>query len=209
MTRPRAYELPRKRQFPRTPSVERLRKSAKKLLRRVREGDEDALARVAGTHPNWESEQQHGPLALHDTQWVLAREYGFESWTKMIRHVEEIRFVQAPQQGQRKTSRGFRQGASSAAKRSRPGTGSVERWNRALFVAVARGNPKTGSNPRHPLSFPQARRMCEWVQNPNSRTVPPKRRPRCRNDRVPRSRRKRLGGSNSISWRDWTRQPAV
>ena len=94
MTRPRAYELPRKRQFPRYPSVERLRKSAKKLLRRVREGDEDALARVAGTHPNWESEQQHGPLALHDTQWVLAREYGFESWTKMIRHVEEIRFVQ-------------------------------------------------------------------------------------------------------------------
>ena len=84
MTRSRVYTLPRKRLLPMYPSVEFLRKQARRLVRRVQDGDEKALARARASRPAW---QTGAPFALHDAQWTLAREYGFESWAKLVRHV--------------------------------------------------------------------------------------------------------------------------
>ncbi len=87
MTRSRVYTLPRKRLLPMYPSVEFLRKQARRLLRRVQDGDEKALARARASRPAW---QTGAPFALHDAQWTLAREYGFESWAKLVRHVDGL-----------------------------------------------------------------------------------------------------------------------
>lgn len=61
--------------FPARPSLEQLRKQAKEHLHRLREG---APA-----------------TTLADAQLALAREYGFESWPKLVYHVEAL---QAPSQ---------------------------------------------------------------------------------------------------------------
>jgi hypothetical protein len=82
-------KLHRKRQLPPKPSLEQLRKRAKDLLRALRAGDARALARFRDGHPAWRQVEKSG-AALHDAQWVLAREYGFESWPRLAAHVETI-----------------------------------------------------------------------------------------------------------------------
>ncbi len=71
------------RSLPERPSLENLRNQAKTLQKRHREGDPEVLARVAAIAPAAQS-----PLALHDAQFVLAREYGFASWPRLVEHVE-------------------------------------------------------------------------------------------------------------------------
>ncbi len=90
MTRSRT-RLRRKRLLPREPRSRRFRKSAKKLLRALHAGEESALARFEASRPAFDNAES---MALHDAQWVLAREYGFESWTKLIHHVEHIEWIQ-------------------------------------------------------------------------------------------------------------------
>ena len=74
--------------LPERPSLEQLRKQAKELLRSARAGDESALARLALT-------KRFGILPaaapkLSDAQLAIAREYGFDSWPKLVRHVESL-----------------------------------------------------------------------------------------------------------------------
>lgn len=59
-------------------------KLAKDLIRKAREGDVSSLARFRNVFPD-KSEFQ-----LADAQLVIAREAGFESWVKLVKHVEEI-----------------------------------------------------------------------------------------------------------------------
>jgi ankyrin repeat protein len=61
--------------LPARPSLESLRKQAKKLARDVAAGNADAAARVRAQLPNAEI-----PLSNRDAQFVLAREYGFAGW---------------------------------------------------------------------------------------------------------------------------------
>jgi hypothetical protein len=71
--------------LPDEPSFEQLRNQAKDLRRAVLAGEPDALAEVAervGDAP--------GPFPLHTAQLVVARRYGFPSWTRLKRHVEVI-----------------------------------------------------------------------------------------------------------------------
>jgi hypothetical protein len=68
--------------FPERPSLENLRNQAKTLQRRHRDGEPEALARVASVLP-----APALPLALHDAQFVLARQYGFPSWPKLVERV--------------------------------------------------------------------------------------------------------------------------
>jgi hypothetical protein len=63
--------------------LENLRNQAKTLQKRHREGDGEAVARVAGLIPVAQL-----PLALHDAQFVVAREYGFASWPRLVEHVQ-------------------------------------------------------------------------------------------------------------------------
>jgi hypothetical protein len=70
--------------LPARPSLEQLRKQAKDLLKKYRAGDQAAAARFRAIIPRPED------VALADAQFVLAREYGFESWAKLAHHIEAI-----------------------------------------------------------------------------------------------------------------------
>jgi hypothetical protein len=64
--------------LPSNPSIEHLRKDAKRLRRAAQAGDADALARVHEFHPL--SDRALPRLTLADAQLVTARSYGFTSW---------------------------------------------------------------------------------------------------------------------------------
>src|SRR5262249_13671032 len=70
--------LPR---LPDRPSLEHLHKQAKGLLRDYRSGVPSAVERVRAVCP------QRDAVALADAHFVLAREYGFASWPKLVHHV--------------------------------------------------------------------------------------------------------------------------
>jgi ankyrin repeat protein len=71
------------RNLPPNPSLQQQRKQAKELLRAVRAGDASAHARVRRYLPD------KPRLTLADAQFVIAREYGFESWARLKSHIEE------------------------------------------------------------------------------------------------------------------------
>jgi ankyrin repeat protein len=79
-------------QLPAAPDLSHLKKQAKHLLRDALAGGPVALTRFAETLPvvrtiGIEALAQH-ELKLHDAQSVIAREYGFLSWTELKRYVE-------------------------------------------------------------------------------------------------------------------------
>ena len=76
------------RSLPPRPNAEQLRKRAKELLRALCAGDGDALHRARATRFELPAR-----LRLHDAQTVLAREYGFRSWRRLIAHVERVTLV--------------------------------------------------------------------------------------------------------------------
>src|SRR5262245_37103576 len=63
--------VPRSRRLPARPSLEQLRKQAKEHLGTLREANPSATLAAA--------------------QHALAREYGFESWSKLVQHVGSLR----------------------------------------------------------------------------------------------------------------------
>ena len=67
--------------LPNRPSLVQLRKQAKELLHRLRNGDLSAINRLRKYKPNVSD-----PI-LADAQFVLAREHGFESWPKLVHHI--------------------------------------------------------------------------------------------------------------------------
>ena len=83
---------PYARSLPAAPDLAQQKKRAKELLKAVRANDAAALARVRYSHPRLANAD--GPeicaAQLHDTQWVIAREYGFASWLKLKAHIDEI-----------------------------------------------------------------------------------------------------------------------
>ena len=70
------------KQLPARPSLESLRKQAKKLTRDVAAGNSDAIARVRAQLPRAEP-----PLSIRDAQLVLAREMGFPGWPDLLAEV--------------------------------------------------------------------------------------------------------------------------
>ena len=81
--------------LPARPSLEQLRKQAKELLRELRSGDADAVSRVRA-HVARPAKSPADSVALADVQFVLAREYGFESWARLKRHIESIARLTTP-----------------------------------------------------------------------------------------------------------------
>ena len=65
--------------LPARPSLESLRKQAKKLARDTAAGDAAAIARARAHLPEAEL-----PLSQRDAQLVLAREYGFPGWKDLL-----------------------------------------------------------------------------------------------------------------------------
>jgi ankyrin repeat protein len=74
------------RSLPDRLNLEQLRKQAKELLKAYRAGDATAAAEVE----RFESHANPANFALADAQRVLARAYGFASWTKLKQHVEGV-----------------------------------------------------------------------------------------------------------------------
>src|SRR5215510_11891707 len=70
--------------LPARPSLESLRKQAKKLARAIATGDATAIARARAQLP-----QAELPLSQRDVQLVLAREYGFPGWQDLVKEVKQ------------------------------------------------------------------------------------------------------------------------
>src|SRR5262245_32311958 len=69
--------------LPARPSLDSLRKQAKKLARDIVAGDAGAIARARAQLP-----QAELPLSQRDAQLVLAREYGFPGWKDLLKEVK-------------------------------------------------------------------------------------------------------------------------
>ncbi|SPE36095.1 hypothetical protein SBA3_2350018 [Candidatus Sulfopaludibacter sp. SbA3] len=70
--------------LPARPSLESLRKQAKKLARDIVAGNVGAIARARAQLP-----QAEPPLSQRDAQLVLAREYGFPGWKGLVEEVKQ------------------------------------------------------------------------------------------------------------------------
>ena len=75
------------KQLPPTPSLEYLKSQAKQLLKAHKEGSLDVLQRIRAFFPKLsdatDTEIQQATFGLQDAQLVIAREYGFASWTRL------------------------------------------------------------------------------------------------------------------------------
>ena len=78
--------------LPASPDLGQQKKRAKELLKSVRAGDEQAIARLRYGHPRLANapEAELRQARLHDAQWAIAREYGFSSWLKLKQHIDEV-----------------------------------------------------------------------------------------------------------------------
>ncbi len=71
------------RDLPARPSLDSLRKQAKRLARAAAAGNSDAVARVRAQLPD-----AIPPLSNRDAQLVIAREYGFAGWSALSAEVQ-------------------------------------------------------------------------------------------------------------------------
>ncbi len=71
------------RNLPARPSLDSLRKQAKKLARDAAAGNVDAIARINAQLP-----RSAFPLSNRDAQLVIAREYGFAGWADLTAEVQ-------------------------------------------------------------------------------------------------------------------------
>jgi hypothetical protein len=80
------------RSLPSQPSLTQLKLQARELQRDQRAGKPSAGARILAHHSRRSTQTSRQllerPLALADAQLVIAREYGFSSWTELKYHVE-------------------------------------------------------------------------------------------------------------------------
>src|SRR2546423_9195291 len=70
------------RHLPDPPSLAQLRKQAKELLQQLRRDNPNATELLHKYKPN-----ASAPVRA-DAQFVLAREHGFESWPKLVHHIQ-------------------------------------------------------------------------------------------------------------------------
>jgi WD40 repeat protein len=78
------------RSLPARPNLQSYRKQAKDLLKRCEAGDVAALARFREHHPHPRKSgaARQTAFRLSGAQHVLAREHGFDSWPKFVKHLE-------------------------------------------------------------------------------------------------------------------------
>src|SRR5882724_7481481 len=74
------------RELPAKPNLEHLKEQAKDLLRKIQQGDADAIERVR----TFVAFSAPASLKLADAQHVIARDYGFSNLPKLKQHVESL-----------------------------------------------------------------------------------------------------------------------
>jgi len=72
--------------LPTSPNLEYYRKQAKALLHSCKSGDLTSVDRVRALIPRLDP----ADIALNDTQWIIAREHGFQSWAKFKEYIESV-----------------------------------------------------------------------------------------------------------------------
>src|SRR5580658_7832157 len=72
--------------LPPRPNLEQLKKQAKAILKGYKEAVPEIVGRFRGYHPRW-TESTRSRFTLSDAQTVIAREHGFDSWSKLKEHV--------------------------------------------------------------------------------------------------------------------------
>src|SRR5215467_2644692 len=75
---------PDRKSLPDRPSLESLRKQAKKLARDIANNDANAIARTRAQLPNVDL-----PLTQRNAQLVIAREYGYAGWQDLTAEVSK------------------------------------------------------------------------------------------------------------------------
>jgi ankyrin repeat protein len=120
------------RLLPENPSLENLKKQAKRLHKGVRAGDAESLAWVREFHPR--AEDAIAKFALSDAQLVAARAYGFVSWAKLKQHLQVVeRFTWDPPEDMEAGS-------------------PVERFVRLACLSYGRWNPSFAERARQLLA---------------------------------------------------------
>ena len=90
--------------LPFRPNLDHYRKRAKQLVKAHKAGDLDAGRTLAEHHPRLGPRAEDalaGDLSLSEAQLVVAREYGFESWPKLKRHIERVLVELGPRRAPR------------------------------------------------------------------------------------------------------------
>ena len=83
--------------LPSRPNLEHLKGQARTLQRQVRAGEKVALDTVRAFHPRPRPAESAETFPLADAQLVLARQYGFPSWTALSRHLAVVeRYARYP-----------------------------------------------------------------------------------------------------------------
>jgi hypothetical protein len=80
------------------PDLEQLKRQSKELLAAFRAADAAAVNEITAFY----DDPQHATFALHDAQLVIARSYGFDSWSKLKAYVDGVtirRLVEAVSNG--------------------------------------------------------------------------------------------------------------
>jgi hypothetical protein len=81
--------------LPDQPNLEQYKKQAKDLLHAHAQAEPVALDRIARNHPRLHKQPldtiRLASFRLADSQLVIAREHGFETWPKFARHIETLR----------------------------------------------------------------------------------------------------------------------
>jgi ankyrin repeat protein len=75
------------RNLPARPNLEQYKKQAKELLTACEAGDAEAVHRIR------EFSRPAAKISLADSQFVIAREHGFENWSKFSSHIETLRLT--------------------------------------------------------------------------------------------------------------------
>lgn len=137
------------RTLPSNPNLRFLREEAKDLLKAQRRGDAGVcptLRRLRRFEHGADADILGAELALHEVQFALALEYGFESWPKLKEHVEAA-------------TAGVAAGAPTAGTRPRPSGDPAVRL-------VLEGVPKVGYHIRM-CPFPgSAEALLKYIGEP-------------------------------------------
>lgn len=155
------------RQLPPSPSLEQLKKQAKSLLKRQQAADPEALNRIRESHPRSKNLAQEqiaaSPFALADAQLVIAREYGFVSWSKLQFHVRTLEAASSTAE-------------AVAALRDAAGKGDLAQLSALLDARPELIDERGGEGVRTPLhqavfgnSEPAVKLLLERGANPNIR----------------------------------------
>jgi hypothetical protein len=81
------------KQIPPQPSLEQYRKQAKDLVKG--RPSPEVIRRIKRFHPRLtklaETEIAEAKLSLADARCVIAREHGFDGWSRFVKHIQDLR----------------------------------------------------------------------------------------------------------------------